>query len=250
MKISEGHTYIDMAGRRVYVVGRQKFNGGKLWLYTGYQVDREGRQISEPRGWKSDGSDWVGDMMGRIIREASIGMKLTEAQDIILERLIEAIDTDLALPVRVGPKMFGNAMPDVVVTPGEVFALELVEQIQDGGVGTRQRHQAINHQTERKAKCSRARITRMEEAFTWLSRIFDEEDRRVLLAYAEVKARGWDWGRYIENRNRRSPNKDAWVKRTIFRKITKTLQEVETKLRKDAIILRDGAGLQVAQRAA
>ncbi|WP_256442645.1 hypothetical protein [Ensifer sp. PDNC004] len=38
-------------------------------------------------------------------------MSLTDTQAAILERLIEAIDTDLAMPGRVGPKMYGNSIP-------------------------------------------------------------------------------------------------------------------------------------------
>jgi len=255
MKISEQQTYIDMSGRRVFINKRMKLQGkdgvqNTFWTYIGYQVDREGNRISDARGWKSDGRDWVGDMMGAIVREASVGLKVSDGQAVVLERLIEALETDLALPVRVGPRMFGNAMPDVVLGAADIFTLEVGELIDNGGVQTRQRHQAINDVTARKALCSRGRITRMEEAFAWFSMIFDDEDRRILMAYAEVKAKKQEWERYIEKRNRRFPTKDAWVKRTIMRRIGKILQEVETKLRKSDIILRDGAGLQVAHEAA
>lgn len=256
MKISEQQTYLDMAGRRVFIVRREKLinqntrRQDQFWTYIGYQVDRDGNRIGEPRGWKSDGRDWTGDMDGAIIREADIGMSITEPQAVILERLIEAMETDMALPIATGPKLFGNAWPETSSTSAEIRGHETVELVAGEDHITRQRHAAVNDITERRAKCSRARIGRMEEAFSWVSLIFDEEDRRILLAYAEVKARGWEFKRFIENRNRRSPNKDAWVKRTILRKITKTLQEVETKLRKRAIILRDCAGLHVSHEEA
>lgn len=74
--------------------------------------------------------------------------------------------------------------------------------------------------------------------------------RIVLLAYAEVKARGWDWSQYVQARNRRQPQKKAWVKRTLYRWIEKSLQQVETGLRKSETLLRDTAGLQVAHEEA
>lgn len=255
MKISENQTYLDMSGRRVFVASRAKLSnrtGGqdKFWTYMGYQVDRAGNRIGEPRGWKSDGRDWTGDMHGNILREAETGMSLSVAQGVILERLIEAIDTDMALPIATGPKMFGNAWPDSVSSEDDNNELQREEDRDWKTFQTRQRHQAIDQRTERRAKCSRARISRMEEAFAWLRVIFDEDDRRLLLAYAEVKAKGWEWGRYVETRNRRNPKKDTWVKRTILRKIAKTLQDLETKMRNNATILRDCAGLQVAHEAA
>jgi hypothetical protein len=255
MKISENHTYVDTSGRRVFVVKREKLTNqrgeqDKFWTYIGYQVDRAGNRIGEPRGWKSDGRDWTGDMHGNILREADIGMSITEPQAVILERLIEAVDTDGALPVATGPKMFGNGWPDSVHSEEEITELEREERRDWKTHQTRQRHQAVDAYTERRAKCSRSRIGRMEEAFSWLGLLFDEEARKILLAYAEVKAKGWDWTRYIETRNRRNQQKEAWVKRTIFRKIAKTLQEVETKLRKREIILRDCAGLHVAHEEA
>ncbi len=86
----------------------------------------------------------------------------------------------------------------------------------------------------------------MDEAFDWIRKyIWDEEVRQMLLAYAEVKARGWDWSRYLNNRNRRNPKKTAWVERTVQRLIFKSLQVTEVNLLKSDLILRDGAALLV-----
>lgn len=244
MKISEKQKYIDASGRTILITHRHKHHD--VWAYVGYQIDRDGNDISTEGWWKSDGRSWGGDMMGHLLRPAETGMKINDWQGVILERLIEAYETDMALPMATGPKMFGNAWPDAVNTEEEIRELEREEERDWKTHQTRQRHQAIDAQTERKAKCSRPRISRMEEAFSWLSLIFDDENRQIILAYAEVKAKGWDWTRYIEARNRRHANKNAWVKRTVFRKITKTLEELETKLRKREIILRDCAGLHMA----
>ena len=35
-------------------------------------------------------------------------------RELVLEQLIEAFEVDDALPIRVGPKAYGNAMPEVV----------------------------------------------------------------------------------------------------------------------------------------
>lgn len=161
---------------------------------------------------------------------------MTEAQAEILERLIEAMETDIALPVRVGPKAFGSSMPDYIHTPAENFARER-EDISEGGNWKKEMEKAERKRTERRAKCTRERITRMDEAFDWIRRfIFDEEARQVLLAYVEVKARGWDWSRYISNRNRRNPKKTAWVKRTVQRWIVRSLQIIEQHVRQTATL--------------
>ncbi len=47
-------------------------------------------------------------------------MKLTASHSMILERLIEAMETDDALPVSIGPKMFGSSFPEYVHTVAEV----------------------------------------------------------------------------------------------------------------------------------
>ncbi|WP_425903601.1 hypothetical protein [Agrobacterium radiobacter] len=171
---------------------------------------------------------------------------MTEAQNGILERLIEAFETDIALPVRVGPQAFGSSMPDYIHTPAENFARER-EDIADGGRWKKDMVAAERRRTERRAKCSRERISRMEEAFDWIRRfIWDDEARQVLLAYAEVKARGWDWSRYLTNRNRRNPQKKAWIKRTVQRWIVRSLQIIEEGVRQSGTVWPLETGLQVA----
>ncbi|CVI58806.1 hypothetical protein CFBP4996_19655 [Agrobacterium leguminum] len=171
---------------------------------------------------------------------------ITEAQNGILERLIEAFETDIALPVRVGPKAFGSSMPDYIHTPAENFARER-EDIAEGGQWKKDMVAAERRRTERRAKCSRERISRMEEAFDWIRRfIWDDDVRQVLLAYAEVKARGWDWSRYLTNRNRRNPQKKAWVKRTVQRWIVRSLQTIESNIHQSGAIWSLETGLQVA----
>lgn len=171
---------------------------------------------------------------------------MTEVQAAILERLIEAFETDIALPVRVGPQAFGSSMPDYIHTPAENFARER-EDIADGGRWKKDMVAAERRRTERRAKCSRERISRMEEAFDWIRRfIWDDEARQVLLAYAEVKARGWDWSRYLTNRNRRNSQKKAWVKRTVQRWIVRSLQIIEDGVRQSGTIWPLETSLQVA----
>lgn len=171
---------------------------------------------------------------------------MTEVQAAILERLIEAFETDIALPVRVGPQAFGSSMPDYIHTPTENFARER-EDIAEGGRWKKEMEASERRRTERRAKCSRERISRMEEAFDWIRRfIWDDEARQVLLAYAEVKARGWDWSRYLTNRNRRNPQKKAWVKRTVQRWIVRSLQIIEEGVRQSGTVWPLETGLQVA----
>ena len=175
---------------------------------------------------------------------------MTETQNGILERLIEAFETDIALPVRVGPQAFGSSMPDYIHTPAENFARER-EDIAEGGRWKKEMEASERRRTERRAKCSRERVSRMEEAFDWIRRfIWDVEARQVLLAYAEVKARGWDWSRYLTNRNRRNQQKKAWVKRTVQRWIVRSLQLIEDGVRQSGTIWPLETGLQVAHEEA
>jgi hypothetical protein len=246
MKISVKNEYLDVAGRKVLIVAQEKTAAG-LKLFVGYQIDRQKNRISGERWFKSDGRDYHGSMDGNLCREADCGMTLTDGQAAILERVIEAIDTDIAMPGRVGPKMYGNAMPDYLISEAELLTLEFVDNHETGGMHTRHRNSAIDAGVERRAKRSRSRIGRMEEALEWVPAfVWDHEMRIVLFAYAEVKARGWDWTRYIETRNRRQPKKKTWVKRTLYRWIEKALQQIECGIANRSILLIDTAGLQVA----
>jgi hypothetical protein len=174
-------------------------------------------------------------------------MAMTEVQGMILERLIEAMETDMALPIRVGPKSFGSSMPEYVHTEAENYKRELEDRTEDGGQRWKDNVRAENRRTERRARCSPERISRMEQAFSWVGgAVFDEDARQVLLAYAEIKARGWDWGRYLNNRNRRNSQKKAWVKRTVQRWIVRSLQLIELHYFQSGTIWLPEAALQVA----
>lgn len=246
MKISAGNEYFDVSGRKILIQSQRKTRAG-IKVFCGVQIDRSKTRMGEDRWYKSDGRDFHGNIDAHLCREADAGMVMTDVQAVILERIIEAIDTDMAMPGRVGPKMYGNAMPQHLVSEAELLLLAFVDEHETGGMNIRHRNSAIDARTERRAKCSRHRIGRMEEALDWVPRfVWDHEMRIVLFAYAEVKARGWDWSRYIETRNRQSPKKKAWVKRTLYRWIEKSLQQLETGLRNSEILLRDTAGLQVA----
>lgn len=250
MKISTGNEYIDVSGRKVLIVAEGKTRTG-LKVFTGFQIDRDKTRIGQECYFKSDGRDFYGDIDSHLIREGDSGLSLSDYEAAILERLIEALDTDHALPVRVGPKMYGTAMPDFLLDPGTLNNLDFVDFHQTKGMHTRHRNAAIDAVTERRAKCSKLRIGRMEEALAWVPRfVWDEDIRKVLLAYAEVKARGWDWSRALQERNRRSPQKKQWTRRTVYRWIEKSLQQISAGLLKNAIILHDTAGLQVAHEEA
>ncbi|WP_246764869.1 hypothetical protein [Ensifer sp. PDNC004] len=89
-----------------------------------------------------------------------------------------------------------------------MITLDFIDGHETGGMHTRQRNSAIDASVERRAKRSRERITRMEEALAWVPcSVWHHEMRVVLFAYAEVKARGWDWSRYIDIRTGASRRK-------------------------------------------
>ncbi|ASP55466.1 hypothetical protein [Sinorhizobium meliloti] len=109
MKISIRNEYIDVTGRKILIVGENKTSGG-LKVFTGFQIDRSKGRIGGERHYKSNGRGYYGDIGSHLIREADSGMSLNDVQAAILERLIEALDTDIAMPGRIGPKMYGSAM--------------------------------------------------------------------------------------------------------------------------------------------
>ncbi len=77
-------------------------------------------------------------------------MSMTEAQAIILERLIEAMETDIALPIRVGPKAFGSSMPEYLHTAAENFAREREDWKETGGQRTAYERKIARAQLERR----------------------------------------------------------------------------------------------------
>ncbi|CDN96070.1 hypothetical protein [Agrobacterium tumefaciens] len=246
MKISVNNEYMDVAGRKVLIVAIEKNRSG-MKLFLGYQIDRNKNRIGHELWFKSDGKSFIGGMEDNLCREADSGMVLSDMQAVILERIIEAIDTDMAMPGGDGPRMYGSTMPDYIHDPAELKTLEFVDEHSTGGMHTRHRNAAIDAVTERRAKCSKARIGKMEEALGWVPMfVWDHEMRVVLFDYARVKAKGWDWTMFISARNRRNPQKKAWVKRTLYRWIEKSLQQIECGIINKSILLMDTAGLQVA----
>jgi hypothetical protein len=173
---------------------------------------------------------------------------LSEQQALILERLVEAMETDIALPVRVGPRMFGSSMPDYLQTDKEVWLLEREEWTDNRRDLTKRRHAERHRQAERRAKCTAKRISRMEEAFEWIIRyVWDAEVRECLMAYATVKARSWDWGRFVTQRNRRNPQKKPWLRQNCYRWISKSLQIIEQQISNSGFLLDNEGGLQMRQ---
>lgn len=167
-------------------------------------------------------------------------MKFSEQQALILERLIEAIETDDAMPARIGPKKFGSAMPDYFQNDKEVWILEFEDLREKMRFRTRQRRDERHRQAERRAKCSTARITRMEEALDWVLKwIWDQDVRTCLLAYVTVRARNQDWSRFLSARNRRHSQKKAWVRQSTYRWISKSIQMIEQQLSKNDLFLQE-----------
>lgn len=175
-------------------------------------------------------------------------MKLTDSHSMILERLIEAMETDDALPVSIGPKMFGSSMPEYVHTVAEENERRREDYRQTGGFRIREDEAAERRKTERRARCSRARISRMEEAFSWVQEaVPNERNRKCLLAFVLVKARGWDWSRYVTNRNRRFTTEKAWVRQKTYEWISKSLQQIENNFLQSVSLCMDASNLQTGQ---
>jgi hypothetical protein len=178
-------------------------------------------------------------------------MKLNEQQALILERLIEAMETDIALPVKVGPRMFGSSMPEYIHSEKDIWILEREDLTAKRKFLTRQRRDERHRAAQQRALCTPRRISRMEQAFDWIIRwVWDAEVRECLMAYAMVKARGWEWTRYVSNRNRRYPKKRAWISQNSGRWISKSLQIIEQQLVKGGFFLTAEGDCQVIHETA
>jgi hypothetical protein len=175
-------------------------------------------------------------------------MKLSEAHHVILQRLIEAMDTDHALPVRVGPRMFGSALPEALESVNDRFAREREDQTETGGKRTLEDKKAERRRLERRRKCSPQRITRMEEAFRWVrDAVADEKHRKCLLAYAMCKARHWSWSDYVTARNRRKRDLEVWVRQKTYEWNLKSLQAIEKEFLHNSSLCIDLTDLQAGQ---
>lgn len=178
-------------------------------------------------------------------------MKLSDAHHIILIRLIEAMETDHALPIRVGPRMFGSSMPESVETTNERFAREREDLAETGGRGKAEDQKAERRRIERRRRCTPARITRMEEAFQWVGQaVEDEKHRKCLLAYAMCKAKHWSWSEYVTARNRRKIGKEVWVRQKTYEWNLKSLQAIENEFLHKSTLCIDLANLQAGQKPA
>ncbi len=183
-------------------------------------------------------------------------MKSTHPQNIIMEMIVRAIETDMALPVTTGPRAYGSAMPDYIHTELDIWVTEILDfadekQVTDADalpMLTRQRRSERHRQAERRAKCTPERISEMERVLGWVrSAVWDVDLRKCLLAYATVKARGWQWGRYLNNRNRKVPVKQRWLKRKSYLWVNRALQLIEQFLFTRGIFVNENGPLQIAQ---
>ncbi|UHD44926.1 hypothetical protein LUX29_18150 [Aureimonas altamirensis] len=159
-------------------------------------------------------------------------------RELVLEQLIEAFEVDDALPIRVGPKAYGNAMPDVIREARDEFTA--------GGAAYRAANEQKAAIALRRSRITSAAISRAEASFSWVPRFVPTLDlREVLFAYAAVKARGQDWGKFIQRRNRRKPQSDAWIRRTTYRHMWRAAQAIADGLNNAAEPLPNGVSGQV-----
>lgn len=108
----------------------------------------------------------------------------------MLQQLIEAFEVDDALPILVGPKAYGNAMPDVIREARDEFTA--------GGAAYRAANKQMAAIAFRRSRITAAAISRAEAPFSSVPRFVPTLDlREVLFASAAVKARGQHRGKFI-----------------------------------------------------
>jgi hypothetical protein len=138
--------------------------------------------------------------------------------------IIEAMGTAGALPIRVGPVMFGNSMPDYLHTEKDLWILELEDLHERARYRTRQRRDERHRAAHRHALCTPSRISRMEKAFDWIIWVWDAEVRECIMAFAMVQTRGWERSRFVARRNKRNRQKKSWLRQNSYRWIAQSSQ--------------------------
>lgn len=175
-------------------------------------------------------------------------MKMSNAHVRIRELITEAMETDLALPISVGPRMFGSSMPEYRHTVKERRQTVNEDYFETGGERTREDEKAERRQTERRRRCSPQRISRMERVFALVvASVPDEKHRKCLLAFAMVKARRANWSDWLMARNKRNLRKNAWTRQKTYEWIAKAYQAIEDKIMQGDESCISAADLQAGQ---
>lgn len=161
--------------------------------------------------------------------------------DAVMWRLIEAYRVIEATTGKVGPSAFGPTIPDVLRSDADRFTA--------GGEADRQ-HQ--NEATERTLRgIPSYSISMALEAQRWpIELVQDQDKRECLMAYILVRAKDWDWSRYVQKRNRQNPTKKAWIRRTTYRWNEASCQAIAKILQQNGTICRAADAGQVTHEPA
>ena len=171
--------------------------------------------------------------------------------DEILRRMIEAYQVIEIITDSPKPKAFGSNMPDIIrfANDSDVWAAHMESLKDDYGRSFRQMQADKVRELEKTARSqfTPRHITDAEEAMSWPALVENVTKREILMLYVVCKAKNGDWGRWLTRRNRKNPHKYGVIRRKSNRWVNQCLQEIDIKLRNDAILLRNDATLRVCQ---
>lgn len=173
--------------------------------------------------------------------------KMTPGGAMILDRLIEAEETNRADRTRVFPKGFGSSMPDYIHDEKEWWAMLVDDAVNGDGKAWERIKADRNRQGSRFAKLSSERVSRAEECETWWRLIEDGEARSMLRLFVIAKLSGRSWSETLTMRNRKFHSSKAWVKNKSFRQIHQLLEYLFVKVGQFEINWLSANGLQVGQ---
>lgn len=165
---------------------------------------------------------------------------MTWIKDTVLVRLIDAYKVIETVTRADRPKAYGNAMPESVRTPQEIYEFELDDLLTNKGQSLTRLHAQRVALLEKAAERHVAadRISQALEAQWWpVEYIASDERRTCLVAYCTVRARDGDWSAWLQARNRRNPPENGWIRRKTYRWNEQSLQVIAEKLNNSATML-------------
>lgn len=161
--------------------------------------------------------------------------------DAVLIRLIEAYGTIEIITGRVRPKQYGSSLPEMMFDPNDQDLKKYTGQNLDDL--EKIRREAADQRT----LVGASSVSLAENAQLWpIEFVADEDKRECIIEYATCRSRDGDWSKYVQRRNRRLPQKKAWIRRTTYRWNEKSLQLIAEKLNNAGPVLSETERCQMS----
>jgi|GEM_PF-5252512 len=148
--------------------------------------------------------------------------------DTVLIRLIDAYSTIEVIAGRVTPKQYGSAHPAMLMEPEGRYTGKNLDELE----------KIRKEQQDKRALVGATSVSLAENAQLWpIEFIVDEIKRECLIEYATCRSGDGDWSEHVQRRNRRLPQKKAWIRQTTYRWNEQSLQLIAEKLNNGGSLL-------------